>query len=247
MASFLNSIVDECVALLGGTKVVGVVPRRWTADYSTITLSGHDAKRKPDLVLLDDERVADWRCVRSIGEMKSGATGTVKGDMFQQLAGECWHNYTGGCPAESYLAGKTSIIFALQDNHEFVLSVGFQRGMMFHYRIDRGGSISSLSVTGQHDNPEYSDSEDEKWMNPPPRPASPPASRTAERVSEHIRNRAPATPARSPSPPTPMDSQVSDATTIDDSKIELDKLYKITNPWFNEGAPNHLLNRTVSI
>jgi len=146
MASFLNSIVDECVALLGGTKVVGVVPRRWTADYSTITLSGHDAKRKPDLVLLDDERVADWRCVRSIGEMKSGATGTVKGDMFQQLAGECWHNYTGGCPAESYLAGKTSIIFASQDNREFVLSVGFQRGMMFLYRIDRGGSISSLSV-----------------------------------------------------------------------------------------------------
>ena len=146
MASFLNSIVDECVALLGGTKVVGVVPRRWTADYSTITLSGHDAKRKPDLVLLDDERVADWRCVRSIGEMKSGATGTVKGDMFQQLAGECWHNYTGGCPAESYLAGKTSIIFASQDNREFVLSVGFQREMMFLYRIDRGGSISSLSV-----------------------------------------------------------------------------------------------------
>ena len=115
------------------------------------------------------------------------------------------------------------------------------------YNIKPPMELPRLPATRQHDNPEYSDSEDEKWMNPPPRPASPPASRTAERVSERICNRAPATPARSPSPPTPMDSQVSDATTIDDSKIELDKLYKITNPWFNEGAPNHLLNRTVSI
>lgn len=49
-------------------------------------------------------------------------------------------------PAKSYLAGKTSIIFASQDNREYVLSVGFLQERMFLYRIDRGGSISSLSV-----------------------------------------------------------------------------------------------------
>jgi len=112
------------------------------------------------------------------------------------------------------------------------------------YNIKPPMELPRLLATRQHDNPEYSDSEDEKWMNPPPRPASPPASRTAERVSERIRNKAPAKPARSP---TPKDSQLLDATTIDDSEIQLDNLYKITNPWFNEGAPNHLLNRTVSI
>ena len=99
-------------------------------------------------------------------------------------------------------------------------------------------------ATRQPDNPEYSDSEDENWMNPPPRPALPPASQTAERVSERIRNKAPAKPTRSP---TPTDSQLSDATTIDDSKIQLDNLYKITNPWYRGNAPNELLNRTVSI
>jgi hypothetical protein len=146
MASFLNSIVDQCVLVLGGTRVVGAVPRRWTAEYSTIPLSGHDAKRKPDLILLDDARIADWRCVRSIGEMKASSTEQMNVNMFQQLASESWRNYTGGCPAKSYLAGKTSIIFASQDNREFVLSVGFLKERMFLYRIDRGGSISSLSV-----------------------------------------------------------------------------------------------------
>jgi hypothetical protein len=148
MATFLNSIVNECVTLLGGIRAVGAVsgPRRWTAKYSTIPLSGHDAKRKLDLILLDDVGVADWRCVRSIGEMKSGNSKDAHAAMFQQLAGESWRNYTGGCPAESYLAGKTSIIFASQDNREFVLSVGFQGEMMFLYRIDRGGAISSLSI-----------------------------------------------------------------------------------------------------
>jgi hypothetical protein len=83
MMSFLNSIVDQCVLLLGGTRVVGAVPRRWTAEYSTIPLSGHDAKRKPDLILLDDVRVADWRCVCSIGEMKASSTEQINDNMFQ--------------------------------------------------------------------------------------------------------------------------------------------------------------------
>ena len=146
MAGFLNSIVNECVPLLGGTRVVGAVPRRWTANYSTIPLSGHDAKRKPDLILLDDVGVADWRCVRSIGEMKSGASNDAHAHMFQQLAGESWHNYTGGCPAESYLAGKTSIIFASQDNREFVLAVGFQGEM---------GRTRGSCRSGRDDDAEY--------------------------------------------------------------------------------------------
>ena len=112
------------------------------------------------------------------------------------------------------------------------------------YYIKPPMELPRLPATHQHDNPEYSDSEDEKWMNPPPQPALPPAPQTAERFSERIHNKATAKPIRSP---TPMDSQVLDATTIDDSKIHLDSLYKITNPWFPENAPNHLLNRTVSI
>ena len=112
------------------------------------------------------------------------------------------------------------------------------------YHIKPPMELPRLPATRQHDNPEYSDSKDENWMNPPPRPALPPASQTAKQFSEHIRNKAPAKPARSP---TPMDSQLSDATTIDDSKIQLGSLYKITNPWFPENAPSRLLNRTVSI
>jgi len=104
--------------------------------------------------------------------------------------------------------------------------------------------LPTLPATPQHDNPVYSDSEDENWMNLPLWPASPPASQTAERFSECIHNKAPVKPTRSL---TPMDSQLSDATTIDDSKIQLDNLYKITNPWFCENAPNHLLNGLVSI
>jgi len=113
MATFLNSIVNECIPLLGGTRAVGAVPRprQWTANYSTIPLSGHDAKRKLDLILLDDVGVADWRCVCSIGEMKSGASNDAHAAMFQQLAGESWHNYTGGCPAESS-SGKTPGLYS---------------------------------------------------------------------------------------------------------------------------------------
>jgi len=112
------------------------------------------------------------------------------------------------------------------------------------YYIKPPMELPRLPATRQHDNPEYSDSEDEKWMNPPPRPVVPPAPQTAERFSERIRNKAPVIPTKST---TPTDSQLLDATTIDDSKIHLNGLYKITNPWFPENAPNHLLNRTVSM
>jgi hypothetical protein len=94
MATFLNSIVDECYTLLGPS--VGR-PRRWTAEYSTVALLGHEVKGKPDLVLLDDNKVADWRCVRSIGEMKSSSSTAMHNNMFAQLAGKlcCDHIYLG--------------------------------------------------------------------------------------------------------------------------------------------------------
>lgn len=94
MATFLNGIVDKCVHLLGLPGKATV--RRWTADHSTIPLSGHLAKRKPDLILLDDLKVADWRCVRSIVEMKASSSEAMNAELFQQIAGEfCCHCYWG--------------------------------------------------------------------------------------------------------------------------------------------------------
>ena len=95
MAVFLNYIVDQCVTVLGGMQVIGRAPRRWTAEYSTIHLFGHDAKRKPDLILLDNVAIADWRCVRSIGEMKSSSSEQTNANMFEQIAGESRRNYMG--------------------------------------------------------------------------------------------------------------------------------------------------------
>lgn len=83
MANFLNSIVDECLPLLGIDKA-----RRWTARYNASSLLGHDAKRKPDLVLLDDPKIGDWRCVRSFGEMKSSSSHPMKSDIFNQITSE---------------------------------------------------------------------------------------------------------------------------------------------------------------
>jgi hypothetical protein len=89
MASFLNRIVDECLRLLGNTET----PRRWTAEYSSSSLLGHDAKRKPDLVLLDNTRIGDWRCVRSFAEMKSSSKHAMKSEMFDQITSEFSYNY----------------------------------------------------------------------------------------------------------------------------------------------------------
>lgn len=49
-------------------------------------------------------------------------------------------------PAKPYLAGKTSIVFATQDNREYVLSVGFLKDVMEVHKMDRSGSVTSLSV-----------------------------------------------------------------------------------------------------
>ena len=92
MATFLNNIMDECYMLLAPSVPP---PHQWTAEYSTVALLGHDVKGKPDLVLLDDVKVADWRCVRSIGEIKSSHA--MYNHMLTQLTSKlcCDHIYLG--------------------------------------------------------------------------------------------------------------------------------------------------------
>ena len=99
MARFLNHLVDQCRPLLRNTEEL----RRWTAEYSASSLLGHDAKRKPDLVLLDDTRIGDWRCVCSIGEMKSSSTTNTKSEIFEQIIGEFRYDYACQFTAKSYL------------------------------------------------------------------------------------------------------------------------------------------------
>lgn len=99
MARFLNHLVDQCRPLLRNTEEL----RRWTAEYSAASLLGHDAKRKPDLVLLDDMRIGDWRCVCSIGEMKSSSTNKTKSEIFEQIIGEFCYDYACQFTAKSYL------------------------------------------------------------------------------------------------------------------------------------------------
>jgi len=65
----------------------------------------------------------------------------------------CSHNSPVSCVAitstwglaKPYLAGKTSIIFATQDNREYVLSVGFIKDVMEVHKMDRSGCITSLT------------------------------------------------------------------------------------------------------
>lgn len=65
--TFLNGVALSC----GQAMSTGLPQRKWTAKYSTTVLAGHEARRKPDLALIDVGMPADWRCVRSVGEMKS--------------------------------------------------------------------------------------------------------------------------------------------------------------------------------
>lgn len=64
---FFNDVALGCGQAMGA----GPLSRYWTARYSTTVLTGHEAQRKPDLTLIDQGMAADWRCVRSVGEMKS--------------------------------------------------------------------------------------------------------------------------------------------------------------------------------
>jgi hypothetical protein len=67
-ANFLNVMAKKCGIAMG---IVEEPTMRWTAKYSTNILPGHEANRKPDLTLITHGTNADWRCIRSIGEMKA--------------------------------------------------------------------------------------------------------------------------------------------------------------------------------
>jgi hypothetical protein len=109
--------------------------------------------------------------------------------------------------------------------------------------VKKPTELPHLPITRQFNRSEYSDSEDENFMNgPPPQPASqtdPPVQPSRPRTR---RKKVPGKPKS----PTPTDSQMSDATTINIKQVDLDDVYKASNPWFSENAPKNLLNRTVS-
>ena len=65
---FLNNVAEECARSMGISREP---PMCWTAKYSTNILPGHEANRKPDLALFTIDTNDDWRCIQSIGEMKS--------------------------------------------------------------------------------------------------------------------------------------------------------------------------------
>jgi hypothetical protein len=86
--------------------------------------------------------------------------------------------------------------------------------------------------------PEYSDSDDEAWMNFRAKASEKPAVRTSQREKQKKKALA------RPKSPTPSDSQMSDATSTK-PKPTADDLYAAFNPWYHE-APKELLDRTVS-
>jgi serine/threonine protein kinase len=105
-------------------------------------------------------------------------------------------------------------------------------------------------IVRQNHLPEYSDSEDDWWMQrlsraPPPHPAS--AAKPSTRSSTRVRNKQPVRSRVKPKSPTMSDSQMSDATTVPDTdleQIDLNEVYPMSNLW--EDKAIKLLNRTVS-
>lgn len=89
-AHFLNTIalaVEKCTH--------SPISRSWTAKYSTSCVFGHNARRKPDLVLLDgrptpkDKLISgNWRIARAVAELKSSSKNTSWKEIREQLAGE---------------------------------------------------------------------------------------------------------------------------------------------------------------
>jgi hypothetical protein len=67
-ANFLNTVAKACGRAMG---IHEEPTMRWTAKYSTNILPGDKANGKPDLTLITHGTNDDWRCVRSIGEMKA--------------------------------------------------------------------------------------------------------------------------------------------------------------------------------
>jgi hypothetical protein len=88
LAKFLN---DMATSIAGSAQAN--VARRWTAKYSTSCVFGHNAPRKPDLVLLDGSpsqgsEHGNWRVVRAVGEVKSNSSSTAEKEISERLAGE---------------------------------------------------------------------------------------------------------------------------------------------------------------
>jgi hypothetical protein len=81
---FFNEVATACGRAMNANPPL----RAWTANYSTTVLTGHEARRKPDLALIDFHTPADWRCVRSVGEMKSKRyTSTGFSEIWNQNSG----------------------------------------------------------------------------------------------------------------------------------------------------------------
>ncbi|KAG1900241.1 uncharacterized protein F5891DRAFT_980511 [Suillus fuscotomentosus] len=103
--------------------------------YSTTVLIGHEAQRKPDLTLIDQGMAADWRCVQSVGEMKSK----------RNFESDQWYEVIYG-----YREIKSSMIFASQDNQNFILALRFAKYDMVVYRFDCDGlmHVTLFSING---------------------------------------------------------------------------------------------------
>jgi len=105
-------------------------------------------------------------------------------------------------------------------------------------------------ITRHNNLPEYSDNEDDWWMQRLSREAAPePASaaKPSTRSSARVRNKQPVQSWVKPKSPAASDSQMSDATTIPDTdleKIDLNEVYSLSNLWADKATK--LLNRTVS-
>ncbi|KAG1776166.1 hypothetical protein EV702DRAFT_1046331 [Suillus placidus] len=126
---FINTVAEICGEALGS----GAPHQCWTAKYSTNVLGGHQANRKPDLTLIDQNTSADWRCVPSFGEMKSKKNTTAS---LNELCDQ--------------ISVKSAILFGSQDNRNFVIALGFAKYNMIVYRYDHGGLMCSAAISITH-------------------------------------------------------------------------------------------------
>ncbi|KAG1845004.1 hypothetical protein F4604DRAFT_1688913 [Suillus subluteus] len=129
---FFNNVALACGQAMGA----GPLKRYWTAKYSTTVLTGHEAQRKPDLTLIDHNTAADWRCVRSVGEMKSKRYTSVG---FAEIL-----NQISGMKSSIVIVDVSGLHW---DNRNFVLALGFAKYDMVVYRFDRGGLMRVVSFS----------------------------------------------------------------------------------------------------
>jgi hypothetical protein len=121
---FLNTLAAAIANILGL-----LIQRKFTADFCTAKLVGHSAARKPDITLFpvggepkDTGGVALWRLVQSCLEMKNRNSASGTKDAIIQLAGE----HLAQVPSHWKLSdneGTASIIWATQDNRDFIIGV----------------------------------------------------------------------------------------------------------------------------